>query len=653
MLKLSALSLEDFGPFKGQQSIRLSPKDGVTVIYGENMRGKTSLLNAIRFAFFGKVLGRGSKVLSLHKIGNWEQSALGKFGFKVELHFEEDGHLYKLTRSCSPARGIAKPESDDDYVVEYFLEFDGNVLGPGQAESELKRLLPEQIARFFLFDGELLQEYEGLLSSEDDMGRKISEAIEKILGVPILTGARATMLHLKEEAEHSEAVAAQGDQKTREYGNQLAALQAARKTLTADFDRLSGVHETLISDKALLEDALKKRERFAVLLEKKESLERTIADIAARASQREQDLRASMSTAWCTLLGAEISESLSSLRARERELERSIMRGELLRALHADSSSECPACLQTITPEARAKIEASFSAHTIAEQAAETAERAVLLRRLEALEQCRSMANPDAMRFRWDEIEQASIDLAAKRGELDELSKQLETVDEDGLRKTKLDHETVIRDIAAVEQGLVRTRTSLDENRANAEGLQKRLDKISGTNVAAARARRQLFSDLHGLFDEAVAVYREDLRKRVERDATEHFLRLTTEPDYASLRINANYGLTIVHKDGADIPVRSAGAEHVVALSLVAALQNNAPLRGPIVIDSPFGRLDREHTTKIVRALPGMARQVILLVYEEELPPLVARNELKSQLRGEWKLERVGSRHTSLVERSA
>ena len=75
MLKLSALSLEDFGPFKGQQSIRLSPKDGVTVIYGENMRGKTSLLNAIRFAFFGKVLGRGAKVLSLHKIGNWEQAA--------------------------------------------------------------------------------------------------------------------------------------------------------------------------------------------------------------------------------------------------------------------------------------------------------------------------------------------------------------------------------------------------------------------------------------------------------------------------------------------------------------------------------------------------------------------------------------------------
>src|SRR5205085_5690970 len=103
--------------------------------------------------------------------------------------------------------------------------------------------------------------------------------------------------------------------------------------------------------------------------------------------------------------------------------------------------------------------------------------------------------------------------------------------------------------------------------------------------------------------------------------------------------INDNYGLTIVHKDGELIPVRSAGAEHVVALSLVAALQNNAPLRGPIVIDSPFGRLDGGHRARIVQALPDMADQVVLLVYEEEMPPARAREALKGRLRAEWSLE--------------
>jgi DNA sulfur modification protein DndD len=160
-----------------------------------------------------------------------------------------------------------------------------------------------------------------------------------------------------------------------------------------------------------------------------------------------------------------------------------------------------------------------------------------------------------------------------------------------------------------------------------------------------------VYSDLHRLFDRGVGAYREQLRRRVEADATKHFKALTTEPDYASLRINDSYGLSIVHEDGSDIPVRSAGAEHVVALCLIGALQNNAPLRGPIVIDSPFGRLDRDHTRNIVKALPSMTKQVVLLVYDDELPPDLARTELKNKLRGEWRLERRSARHTELVPR--
>jgi DNA sulfur modification protein DndD len=106
-----------------------------------------------------------------------------------------------------------------------------------------------------------------------------------------------------------------------------------------------------------------------------------------------------------------------------------------------------------------------------------------------------------------------------------------------------------------------------------------------------------------------------------------------------------------MHRDGNEIPVRSSGAEHVVALSLMGALQNNAPLRGPIIIDSPFGRLDRGHTRNIVRALPGMARQVVLLAYEGELPPDIAREELKGSLRAEWRLQRESARHTILTPR--
>ena len=134
----------------------------------------------------------------------------------------------------------------------------------------------------------------------------------------------------------------------------------------------------------------------------------------------------------------------------------------------------------------------------------------------------------------------------------------------------------------------------------------------------------------------------------MEKDATALFLKLTSEPEYKALSINDSYGLTIVHQDGSAIPVRSAGAEHIVALSLMGALQRNAPLRGPIVMDSPFGRLDDVHTNKVIESLPSMADQVMLLVYEFELNPKQARNVIKGKLRKEYRIARRSARHSVL-----
>lgn len=651
MFRINALHLQDFGPFKGDQSIVLSPEDGVTVVYGENMRGKTSLLNAVRFAFFGKVVGRGTKRMSLHKVGNWEQAANGKFGFKVQLDFAQGNHEYKLTRFCAPRAGVTVPTSDDDYLVDHYLEKDGGVLGPQQSETELKRILPEQISRFFLFDGELLQEYEDLLSSEIDMGRRISEAIERILGIPVLTSARSTLLRLREKSERREASVAQGDQKTREFGNMLVDLHAQREILSSELERLDQNLDEARSKKAALEDAMKKKERLATLLDKRDGLENQMREIQARRDTRESDLKQAMSGAWCSLLSSTIRNAMGILRTSERELQTDVLRAEVLKDLQVNAGSECPSCLQLVSADAQRKIKASITALSHQDRAAQEHELTDIRRKIGALQKIAGDSQAKVLEMLWLAVDEAAVDYASKKSEHIEIEKQLASVDEDELRKIKADYERLIRETAVIEDGIAKTRFALAENKSDAESIQKRLDKLSGTNLGAERLRRNLLSNLHELFDDAVSAYRDQLRKRVESDATHHFKALTTEPEYAGLRINNSYGLTIVHEDGSEIPVRSAGAEHIVALCLMGALQNNAPLRGPIVIDSPFGRLDRGHTQNIVRALPSMAQQVVLLVYEEELPPALARNELKGMLRGEWRLARESARHTVLVPR--
>jgi DNA sulfur modification protein DndD len=59
--------------------------------------------------------------------------------------------------------------------------------------------------------------------------------------------------------------------------------------------------------------------------------------------------------------------------------------------------------------------------------------------------------------------------------------------------------------------------------------------------------------------------------------------------------------------------------------------------------------LDEAHTTKVIQALPNMARQVLLLVYESELDPKDVRNKLQGKLKKEYKIGRRSARH-SVIE---
>ena len=651
MLRLKGLKLTDFGPFKGEQTVEFPKEDGVSVFYGENMRGKTTLLNAIRYAFFGRILGRGRRVGSLHMTGNWESAEAGNYGFEVMLEMTYEGRSYRLTRTCRPRPGVV-PSSDEDYSPDFFLERDGHIMGPQAADEELKRILPEQISRFFLFDGELLQEYEDLLHADSDMGPKISNAIERILGIPVLTSARDSLKAAQNRAEQRQALAAQGDLKTRAFGNELADLHAQRDVFVADLTRQEKLLDDLRAEKAATEEEMRKRERTASLLDKRDRLEADVKTLQTRQEAQKAKLSLGMGTAWSVLLVDRMAAASDRLKGREADLQTAVLRTHILRTLAGAEHADCPTCLQTISAEAKARVRQELDRSGGAAGESEERELTDVRRRLDALGRHTAAANPDALREQWDNLDQIERDIYERSGEIEELTRQLTEGKDDDVRRLRSAYESAIREIKALEDGVETTKIKLAENSSYREIIQKKLDRLAGGSLDAEGRRVKLAADLHALFDEGVTVFREQLRRRVEADATRHFTALTTEPEYKALRINDSYGLTIIHENGSEIPIRSAGAEHVVALSLVGALQNNAPLRGPIIIDSPFGRLDGGHRARIVEALPDMASQVVLLVYEEELPPVRARAALKGRLRAEWNLKRQSARHTELSPRT-
>jgi len=202
---------------------------------------------------------------------------------------------------------------------------------------------------------------------------------------------------------------------------------------------------------------------------------------------------------------------------------------------------------------------------------------------------------------------------------------------------------------------VLRDRERLDENADSTneqdttiKDLLKKLAKESVTLDSKVEAKQSLTSALADLFSDSIDEYRAQLRREVEAHASSIFRELSTEKDYQGLRITEGYGLEIIDSSGDVVSSRSAGYEHLVALSLIAALQDSAAVRGPVIMDYPFGRLDTANTANVVAALPKMARQVILLAFDGEFDRDAALRALGSDLVEEFALTRISARNTRI-----
>lgn len=643
MLHLKRLEVEGFGPFADRQHIEFPEEAGVTVIYGENMRGKTSLLNAIRFAFFGTVLGRGSRASKLHKISNRELAAEGKYGFYVALTFDYDGQEYELYRECRPK--VEVPESDDDYSIEVLLRKGGSALGPQEREKALQHILPKEVSRFFLFDGELLQEYEELLVNESETGPKISEAIERILGVPILKRGRAHLTKLSDDAEKSAAVEASRHQTTQSMGASLQAATDQKEAHKKEVARQGAILQELAAEREDLEQALGASQKYTTLLQDHEGAKSRLAEIEVEIRQKQSELQAAMRESWRSLLNEPVRYARKSA---QEEAQRQY--DELITSLRVRAvvDSHCVVCEQDVGPEAISSLRTKIPDEP---SSAPMTGVSTAMVRLADLGKFTEKDNAGEVRQISKRIRSLQLEEMRVKDRITDLDMALSDTDPDALHKTKLRHREISDKLNVVAEAIRKEKGLIEEQDQAIRRISDKLQRIGTPDVVASQVRAKLLRESAEVVAEAVERYKAELRGRVEATATDLFLKMTTEKtDYAGLTINESYGLTIRHCDGRAEEARSAGAEHVVALALMGALQKNAPLRGPIVMDSPFGRLDENHTNNVVMTLPEMANQVVLLVYEAEVGRSRVRELLRGRLLREYELDKVSARRTNIRE---
>ena len=323
---IASLKLKDFGIFYGSQPLTLEP--GLYVIHGRNGRGKTTLLNAVRWALYGHYNDRQGRQVPPEVILNRQARREGRNEFAVELNLQEgaDHYLMRRTQILSAA---GSPPS------QLYIERNGSPLTAGEKERTISQLLSEKVSRFFLFDGEQLQNYESLLFQENS--QLIKQSIEQILGLPVLDNALTDLSAIHDDFNKRLARQARQSQQLEQVGARAEQAQSDRDSKLADIAQLVAQQDEQHRVVKERDEFLQKYESSLDQLKNLETLDEKTRDLDMQRKSLRTLLAEQLSDAWRDVLAAavqpKVQELRSSLEKRERALVAQMAREQIEKSL--------------------------------------------------------------------------------------------------------------------------------------------------------------------------------------------------------------------------------------------------------------------------------------------------------------------------------
>ncbi len=660
-MKLHSISMSNFMPYQGNVKIEFPTDDyrNVMIVFGDNMRGKTSLLNAIRWCFYGKAVGRHSRIIPLQDIVNKNAAYSGDWKVQVYIEFEANGVRYDLRRTADRRAHVVRPTRPEDFLVTTHLARDGAIISGDQIEAEIDQITPEQISRFFLFDGELLQEYESLLVEGSEQGRQIKEAIEEVLGVPTLIKGRDELGSILKNARKKQSADLTHVQGLEKQADRQKDLTARQDTLERDLSVLQKKLEETRERRVKLEDEL---DAAAVVLAQKaklDSLKDQQSSFRNQIDTKTVERKELLGLAWQDLLDAKLQVKRDSLVERQTELTQALRKqgkieDQIERLQKLLSSGDCPTCGQHMEDGHRHRLGSTLGELQIdlARSTDTSVELQTIAAQLASLSKIRGVRAKERLNALDRDLKVAEVGLQRAENEIETISDEIAGQDTAELARKRVLKDDSVREEGRLQTDIQTVRKQIDQIKLELAISQKAIEGLAPDRARKSTLKVNIASDLERTFSASIERLRDRLRERVGKLANEAFKRMTTQKAYQGLEIDSNYGLHILDENSRKVPVRSAGAEQVVALSLIDGLNRTGRTAGPVVMDTPFGRLDLKHRDNILSYLPDVTSQFILLVHSGEIRPDTDLAQIKSRIGAVYTINEISSTQSEIVRTS-
>ncbi len=646
-MKLTTIRLCNFRQFYGETpEIQIATDDerNTTIIHGNNGAGKTTILNAFTWVLYEKFTAAFAESQQLVNKRAIAEADIGTaVDSWVEVAWEHDGKRYRAKRMCRAYKqetGVNLVNNELLYL--YIGDADGKWLHPQQPPDEIiGRILPASLHQYFFFDGERIEQI-----VRQDKRLEIAEATKILLGVEVLN---RSIKHLAEAKKTLETELTQiGDTTTKD-------LLKSQQQCQQQIDRIEQSQTEIVQEIANFKQI--KQEIDIYLLEltaakatqlQRQELERTKATHQTQLRQAQTAIKLLISTQAHTVLITDLTQDFQTIVGELRD------RGELNQGISREFLSQL---LQHQNCLCGTKLEPKTSAYIQVQNWLSRASIAVIeettMRLVTQVEDLKTKGT----NF-WQLIDLQQQIVATTRSEISQLELKIDNlelqlrqdtnVEISSLQKRLDDIEIKVRDLT-LSQGQNKQQIIHLEGQIQslAKQIAKQQTNLDRQNLAHRRlqAATTAIAQLTTIRHQQEQQFRLDLEQRVQQI----FQTISVTPYLP--KITEKYELMLSENTrGVETTVAaSTGENQILSLSFIGGIIDRVRtwseqklLIGPesntfpIVMDSPFGSLDRISRRQIAKILPQLANQLVVLVtktqwrdeVETEMQPKIGRQYL-------------------------
>ena len=634
-MKLYEIRLENFRQFYGEQVISISTDDqaNVTLIHAENGFGKTTLLNALLWCFYGETTG---KFENRDKLVNFEALNEGVNRAVVEVRFEHNKQTFMANRTITHSQ-----RNRSSLKVFEIKKGEYKELSRDPAPF-LNTVVPKEMAKYFFFDGEQAEAF-----SAETNNKEIGKAIKAMLGSDTAQTAIKDLEFCSKKYDEQIGLVPGNEEVTR-HEKELSEHIAALERINDEMDQLTKENEMLDEQIGNLDRELLNIREVVNLQSEREELEH---DLTSANTWSEELLR--RRNKWFIrfapqFLGGRLTTELSQyLNEVDVSGIPSPYNEEFVSSLLNSGKCICGASLKPGTKEY------GCVAELLSDALSSIFQRKALQTKsfVSELSKNKVYAHSDYQDIERDRVDNENriAEIEMRLSEIGDLLSEHDDPDisekESARRKAVMRKESLNQELGLKQADVNRIKKLIEDKKEVINDLAKREIQLRPL------VERREFCDLAAeMLGKVLEIYEEDARNKMQKEIND-ILEKTAHKDY-QMEITEDFELELRFRDGTLTP-KSGGENQLLSLAFMAALVGFAEERSldenailipgavaPLVLDSPFGQLDSKYRQATSAFLPEMASQVVLLASSSQ-----ASSDVISQIR-----DRVGEEYVLISE---